>query len=134
MAGTTVEPFPGRMLTTLGLEFGGVAAVVNWLLKFTSAFPLRSVIPGDETTVIVDDAGKVVVNVAVRLSADSEGFAPKYVSPLYNPSVFALTVAGFTECENVMDTTAFCPTPVAPFAGVTEVTVKGVTTGDVTGV
>jgi hypothetical protein len=48
--------------------------------------------------------------------------------------VVALTVAGFTDCENVTATAAFWPTPVAPFAGVTEVTVNGVTTGDVTGV
>jgi hypothetical protein len=61
----------------LGPELGGVGAVVNWLLKFTSAFPLRSVIPGDDTTVIVLDGGKATVNVAVRLSADSEGLALK---------------------------------------------------------
>jgi hypothetical protein len=70
------------MVTMLGLELGGVGAVVNWLLKFANAFPLRSVSPGDDTTVIVLDGGRAAVNVAVRLSEDSEGLALRYVSPL----------------------------------------------------
>jgi hypothetical protein len=123
------------MVTMLGPELGGVGAVVNWLSRLVvRAFPLKSVIPGHETTVIVEDGGKTVVNVAVRLSAEIDGKTSIQVLPLYKPNVRTEIVAGFTECENTTDTTAFWPTPVAPFAGVTEVIVRGVATGDVTGV
>jgi hypothetical protein len=72
----------------LGPELGGVGAVVNWLSRFVvDAFPLRSVIPGQETTVIVEDGGKTVVNVAVRLSADMEGETLRNVLPTYKANV-----------------------------------------------
>jgi hypothetical protein len=77
------------MVTMLGPVFGGVAAVVNWLSRFVvRAFPLKSVIPGDETTVIMEDGGKVAVNVAVRLSADTEVGPVSEVSPTYKFNVF----------------------------------------------
>src|ERR1700734_89650 len=123
------------MVTMLGLELGGVAAVVNWLVRFpVSAFPNRSVIAVVAVTVIVEDTGNVVVSMAVRLSADIEMPAPMLESPAKRASVVPVTVAGFTECENVTDTTAFCPTPVAPLAGVSEVIVRGATVCVVTGV
>jgi|SRR5580658_6157349 hypothetical protein len=119
----------------LGPEFGGVAAVANWLVRFpASAFPDRSVITVVAITVIVEDTGNVVVSIAVRLSADIEMLALRFESPAKTASVVPVTVAGFTECENVTDTTAFCPTPVAPLFGVTEVMVNGVTSGVVAGV
>ena len=40
-------------------------------------------IPGHVTTVITEDGGKTVVNVAVRLSADMEGETFRKVSPTY---------------------------------------------------
>ena len=96
--------------------------------------PLRSVIPVVATTFTVDDTGKVVVSMAVRLSADMEMLAERFASPAKRASVVPVTVAGLTEPENVTDTLAFCPTPEALFAGVTEVIVNGVTIGAVTGV
>ena len=86
------------------------------------------------TSVIEEDTGNVVVSIAVRLSADIEMLAPRLESPAKRASVVPVTVAGLTECEKLTDTPAFWPTPVAPFAGVTEVIVSGVTTGDATGV
>jgi hypothetical protein len=82
----------------LGPVLGGVAAVVNWLSRFVvRAFPLKSVIPGQETTVIVADGGNTVVNVAVRLSAEIEGRTSIQVLALYKANVRSETVAGFTE-------------------------------------
>jgi hypothetical protein len=118
-----------------GPEFGGVAPVVNWLVRFpVSAFPYRSVIAVVAITVIVEDTGNVVLSIAVRLSEDIAMRAERFESPTNRASVVLVTVAGFTECENVTDTAAFWPTPVVPFAGVTEVMVSGVTAGVVTGV
>jgi len=123
------------MVTILGPEAGGVAAVVNRLVKSAlSGLPLRSVIPVVAITVMVEDTGKVVVNVAVRLSADNVMLALRFACPAKRSSVVPVTLAGFTDPENVTETAAFCPTPVALFDGVTEVIVKGVTIGGVTGV
>ena len=100
--------------------------MVKFDWKSVSAFPTRSVTPWVTTTLMSAAAGSVSVRVTVRPSPERLMLGEICVSPLNSVKVWPLIVFGFSGLENVITTGVFWPAPLAPLAGVTEVTVGGV--------
>ena len=66
------------------------------------------------------------LSTTVRLSADTDAMLPMRMPLANNANVLLLTVAGFSDSENVTTTCALRPTSPDPSAGVTLATSGGV--------
>ena len=125
-----VAPSTGVTLTTVGTVASTVAAVVKLLLKLCTPLPARSVTPLLPTdTVTLALPGNAVAGVSVTV-APLTAYVAATRFPLANtPTVPIPTDAGLIGSLKVTVTALVTATPVAPFTGLTAVTVGRVVSG-----